>query len=111
MERRELPSQERIRKRKIQVTRNIGSGDYETEMKEKARKKYLSEHRKLLENRFGSKNLIKGQSPEKKFTWPFLQYKLVTIAEGDPKAPFSIATTPRCRGGHYSFPWIAPLYP
>ena len=25
--------------------------------------------------------------------------------------PFSIATTPRCRGGHYSFPWIAPLYP
>ena len=30
---------------------------------------------------------------------------------GDPKAPFLIATTPRCRGGHYSFPWIAPLYP
>ena len=25
--------------------------------------------------------------------------------------PFSIATTPRCRGGYYSFPWIAPLYP
>ena len=24
--------------------------------------------------------------------------------------PFSIATTPRCRGGGYSFPWIAPLY-
>ena len=22
---------------------------------------------------------------------------------------FSIATTPRCRGGRYSFPWIAPL--
>ena len=30
---------------------------------------------------------------------------------GDPKSPFSIATTPRCRGGCYSFPWIAPLYP
>ena len=26
--------------------------------------------------------------------------------EGDP-----IATTPRCRGGRYSFLWIAPLYP
>ena len=37
--------------------------------------------------------------------------KLSTRVEGDPKAPFSIATTERCRGGHYSFPWIAPLYP
>ena len=37
--------------------------------------------------------------------------KLVTVVEGDPKAPFSIATTPRCRGGRYSFPWISPLYP
>ena len=37
--------------------------------------------------------------------------KLATLVEGDPKAPFSIATTPRCRGGCYSFPWIAPLYP
>ena len=37
--------------------------------------------------------------------------KLTTIVEGNSKAPFSLATTPRCRGGHYSFPWIAPLYP
>ena len=37
--------------------------------------------------------------------------KVATIVEGDPKAPFSIATTPRCRGGRYSIPWIAPLYP
>ena len=37
--------------------------------------------------------------------------KLVTVVKGDQKAPFSIATTPRYRGGHYSFPWIAPLYP
>ena len=36
--------------------------------------------------------------------------KLATLVEGDPKAPFSIAITPRCREGHYSFPWIAPLY-
>ena len=27
-----------------------------------------------------------------------------TIVEGDPKAPFLIATTLRCRGGCYSFP-------
>ena len=37
--------------------------------------------------------------------------KLATIVEGDLRAPFTIATTPRCRGGRYSFPWIAPLYP
>ena len=37
--------------------------------------------------------------------------KLATIVEGDPKAPFSIATTPRCRERRYSFPWIAPLCP
>ena len=34
---------------------------------------------------------------------------LATLVDGDPKAPFSVATTPRCRGGRYSFPWIAPL--
>ena len=36
-------------------------------------------------------------------------HKLVTIVEGDLKALFLIATTPRCKGGHYSFIWIAPL--
>ena len=36
--------------------------------------------------------------------------KLATKVEGDPKAPFSIATTPRCRGA-LLLPWIAPLYP
>ena len=30
--------------------------------------------------------------------------KLATVVEGDPKAPFSIATTPKLRGGRYSFP-------
>ena len=39
-----------------------------------------------------------------------VKVKLATVVEGDPKAPFSIATTPRCRRGCYSFPWIAPLY-
>ena len=28
----------------------------------------------------------------------------------NPKAPFSIVTTPKCREGHYSFPWIVRLY-
>ena len=37
--------------------------------------------------------------------------KLATFVKGDPKAPFSIATTLRCREGHYFIPWIAPLYP
>ena len=32
-----------------------------------------------------------------------------TVVEGDPKSPFSIATTSRCRGRCDLFPWIAPL--
>ena len=43
-------------------------------------------------------------------TWVY-KVKLATKVEGNPKAPFSIASTPRCRGGCYCFPWIAPLYP
>ena len=39
------------------------------------------------------------------------KYNLMTLVKGDPKAPFKIPTTLRCKGGHYSFPWIAPLYP
>ena len=35
----------------------------------------------------------------------------MTVVEGNHKAPFSIATIPKCRGGRYSFPRIAPLYP
>ena len=37
--------------------------------------------------------------------------KVVDRSRGDQKAPFSIATTPMCKGGRYSFTWIAPLYP
>ena len=36
---------------------------------------------------------------------------LATVVEGDQKAPFSVASTPRCRGGCYTFPGISPLYP
>ena len=32
-----------------------------------------------------------------------------TVAEGNLKVSSSIATTLRCRGGCYTFPWIAPL--
>ena len=39
--------------------------------------------------------------------WEY-KVKLATFFEGDPKAPFSIATTPRGRGGRYSISWIAP---
>ena len=35
----------------------------------------------------------------------------MTLIEGDPKAPFSISTTMRGRGGRYSIPWISPPYP
>ena len=37
--------------------------------------------------------------------------KLANIVEGDVKAHFTIATTPRCREKRDSFPRIAPLYP
>ena len=36
--------------------------------------------------------------------------KVGDLSQGDPKDPFSIATTPRCWGGYYSIPWIALLY-
>ena len=39
-----------------------------------------------------------------------VKVKLAILVECDPKAPFSIATTQRCRGGRYSFLWIAPFY-
>ena len=35
----------------------------------------------------------------------------MTVVEGDPKSPFSIATTPKCRGGRYPSLWIVPIYP
>ncbi len=36
---------------------------------------------------------------------------LVTVVDGVPKAPFSIATTSRCREGRHYFPRIDQLYP
>ena len=40
-----------------------------------------------------------------------VKVKSATVIEGDPKAPFLIATKPMYRGGRNSIPWIAPLYP
>ena len=37
----------------------------------------------------------------------YVYIKLATVVEGDLKAPFSIAATPRHKGGCYSFPWIS----
>ena len=34
----------------------------------------------------------------------------MTLVEVDLKAPLTIATTPRCKGGRYSTPWITQLY-
>ena len=39
------------------------------------------------------------------------QMTIQQVVEGDPKAPFSKATTPMSRGGRNYFPGIAPLYP
>ena len=40
-----------------------------------------------------------------------VKVKLATVVEGNPKAPLSIAITPRCRGGRYSIPLTLPLIP
>ena len=55
------------------------------------------------------KSLIDDQVKSQYTTYIYM--KLVTVVEGDEKVPFSIATTPRYRGGRYSFPRIAPFYP
>ena len=41
--------------------------------------------------------------------WWYNVVSLPTIVVGDPKAPFSKATT-KCRWGRYSFPWIYSIY-
>ena len=62
------------------------------------------------QNEVWQKAFFKVEAHRLKHTW-LVKVKLVTIVKGKPKAPFSIATRPRCRKGCYSFPWIAPLYP
>ena len=38
-----------------------------------------------------------------------IKIKLATVVAGDQKAPFSIATTPRCKRGRHSFPGLVKL--
>ena len=45
------------------------------------------------------------------YIYIYSKIKLATVVEGNLKALFSLAATTRCRGKHYFFPWIAPLYP
>ena len=40
------------------------------------------------------------------FFYSYSKVKLATLVKGDPKVPFSIAATPRCRGGRYSIPGL-----
>ena len=47
------------------------------------------------------------------FLWMILSvfiYCWPTVVKGGLKAPFLIATTPWCRRGCYSFPWITPYH-
>ena len=39
----------------------------------------------------------------------YIYISWLTIVKGDLKAPFSIAITTRCRGGHYTLPWMLHL--
>ena len=55
---------------------------------------------------------LSGSTPVRvSLTGQINKVKLATVVKGDLKAPISMATTPRCKGGCYSFPWIVPLYP
>ena len=53
-----------------------------------------------------SVNILSNHKNKQYRIWVNIKVKLATIVEGNPKAPFSIATTPMCRGGRYSFPGL-----
>ena len=55
--------------------------------------------------------LPKSLSPQSSHRGWWMGVKSKVGNLGDQKAPFSIATTLRSRGGCYFIPWIAPLYP
>ena len=80
-------------------------------MKDRERKKlrmiFLSIEKYILKDKERSLEEGKKKVANKRMS----KVKLVTVVESDLKAPFSVATTPRCRGGRDSFPGIAPLYP
>ena len=65
----------------------------------------------FLNHHLGKATWIEGFTEKRIDEIMFVMIKLVTVVEGELKAPFSIGTTRMCRGGHYSFPRIASLYP
>ena len=59
----------------------------------------------------GEYEWMKIQSTNLRYLFLWIVGKIcwkTTLVDSDPKAPFSIATTPICREGLFSFPWIAP---
>ena len=77
-------------------------------------------HFERPQNRLGKLRSEKESMPSRlqysKSQWEYLKDSwgltiLDVIQTSLVKAPFSIATTPRCRRGHYSFSWIALLSP
>ena len=54
---------------------------------------------------------IKYKQKKVSLLFSYINSKVGDFSKVDPKAPFSIASTLRCRGGRYSILWIAPLYP
>ena len=75
--------------------------------------KYVKRKKKKKKKRKQEKVLkIKRNKLRKRIEWEVSKYvNLAIVVEGDQKASFSIATTPRGRGGRHFFPWIAPFYP
>ena len=55
---------------------------------------------------FQANTLEKGMNPSIPLSMALNKIKLATMVQGNQKAPFSVATTLRCRGGRYSFPLI-----
>ena len=83
----------------IQTTEFLRSGKY-------------SEESWRFEQTYRNADSIKIPPPNDRNYHLFLVIsKLKTVVEGNQKTSFSIATTTSCRGGRYTFPWIAPLYP
>ena len=80
-------------------------------LKEKTLEDEICETKIALVGAISAKNALQNHKRHNSNKLVSKVVKLVTVVEGNPKAPFSIATTPRYRRVRYSFPWIAPLYP
>ena len=61
---------------------------------------------KMINNDWYAKKKKQPTNPTKYTTIYIRKVKSATVVEGIQKAPFSIATTPRCSGGRYSFPGL-----